>query len=617
MAAFASMARALCAAVLLPLLVITCDSPTSPTAASALSALQPMDGSAQLVATVTVKLSSSRIPVGGTSFAGARAIDENGTQLPSLFPSSFASSNPAVATVTSFGFVRGVGNGTASISATIDGVTGQAQIVVGTGITPGGTTVSQMAVATQPVGGISGSPLEVQPVVELRDASSQRVAGSTNPVTVSIASGTGTLSGATTVAAVDGVATFSGLRIIGVGTFTLRFTASGLPDVISAALTSMAAPPTELALVTAPSTSVASGAVFGTQPMIGLLDALGSPVRLAGILVTAAISSGGGTLGGTTSVLTDVAGQAIFTNLSISGQTGTRTLVFTAPGLEAVASPPISVIAPAPPDTTEPPPPTGTLLFGSDWSGDTGESTPAVTDGGRWSVIGNTEDRVTVVPATGLGFPSGMENVLRIRHRTSHAVGVYRDRGWPAPAINEHLYYRVYIRMSIAQADPPPLDNSAHPIMARPGTAAFALLQNLGQTFRWTLAINNSPNDNTHRFSFNAQRDAVYRFEFHYHRLTATTARLEVRVYDAGDVLVATGSDMPCTAGHLAAHTLADVGIVVFPSASTFDGLTGMTISHEGANWGPFSDDRVNMNYYGGVAVSRSGWIGPYRQGQR
>jgi PKD repeat protein len=48
--------------------------------------------------------------------------------------------------------------------------------------------------------------------------------------------------------------------------------------------------------------------------------------------VTVAIGSGGGELGGTRQVSTDASGQAAFTDLSISGTPGPRTLVFTAPG---------------------------------------------------------------------------------------------------------------------------------------------------------------------------------------------------------------------------------------------------------------------------------------------
>src|SRR5688500_17174556 len=112
MAAYASRARALCAAVLLPLLAITCDSPTSPSSAST-GDLRAHGGSASIVTSVSVKLLLTRIAIGSASFASARAIDENGNQLTQLFPSSWTSSNPGVATVSSTGFVRGVGNGTA------------------------------------------------------------------------------------------------------------------------------------------------------------------------------------------------------------------------------------------------------------------------------------------------------------------------------------------------------------------------------------------------------------------------------------------------------------------------------------------------------------------------
>ena len=66
--------------------------------------------------------------------------------------------------------------------------------------------------------------------------------------------------------------------------------------------------------------------------MIQLRDSQGYDLAQAGVLVTVAIGSGGGELGGTRQVTTDASGQASFTNLSISGPPGRRTLIFTAPG---------------------------------------------------------------------------------------------------------------------------------------------------------------------------------------------------------------------------------------------------------------------------------------------
>ncbi|MFN7622526.1 MAG: Ig-like domain-containing protein, partial [Acidobacteriota bacterium] len=85
-------------------------------------------------------------------------------------------------------------------------------------VTPGAAT--QLVLTTAPAGSASGTALTIQPVVTIRDAQGNTVTGSTAAVTVAISSGTGgTLGGTTTVSAVDGVATFSGLTLAGtVGT---------------------------------------------------------------------------------------------------------------------------------------------------------------------------------------------------------------------------------------------------------------------------------------------------------------------------------------------------------------------------------------------------------------
>ena len=83
----------------------------------------------------------------------------------------------------------------------------------------------------------------------------------------------------------------------------------------------------------APSASAQSGIAFPQQPVVRIEDGTGNPVSQAGTAVTASIASGGGTLGGTTSVNTSASGVATFTNLAISGTAGPRTLDFSATGL--------------------------------------------------------------------------------------------------------------------------------------------------------------------------------------------------------------------------------------------------------------------------------------------
>jgi PKD repeat protein len=102
--------------------------------------------------------------------------------------------------------------------------------------------------------------------------------------------------------------------------------------------TAAAAAPPSLFILTQPSASARNGIPLGRQPVVQLRDSRGSDVAQAGVLVTAAIGSGGGELGGTRQVSTDGSGKATFADLSISGAPGSRTLIFTAPGYAQATS---------------------------------------------------------------------------------------------------------------------------------------------------------------------------------------------------------------------------------------------------------------------------------------
>jgi hypothetical protein len=86
---------------------------------------------------------------------------------------------------------------------------------------------SKVMITTQPAGAFTGTVFSTQPVVKITDAGGNTITSSTANVIASIASGTGTLTGITTVAAVNGVATFTNLKITGTGNHTLIFTAAG------------------------------------------------------------------------------------------------------------------------------------------------------------------------------------------------------------------------------------------------------------------------------------------------------------------------------------------------------------------------------------------------------
>lgn len=100
---------------------------------------------------------------------------------------------------------------------------------------------------------------------------------------------------------------------------------------------------TALAIVQQPPGAAGSGVPLDPQPAVRLLNARGLPVAQSGVLVTAALAAGSGGLGGTVAVRTDAEGVATWTNLSITGATGSRTLRFEAAGLAGVAATPVQL----------------------------------------------------------------------------------------------------------------------------------------------------------------------------------------------------------------------------------------------------------------------------------
>src|SRR5207247_2421769 len=120
-------------------------------------------------------------------------------------------------------------------------------------------------------------------------------------VTAAIATGGGTLGGTLTAATNgSGVASFTNLTITGTaGDRTLSFSATGLTVATSGTITVTAGTATQLTLTTQPSSTAQSGVVFAQQPVARRRDGVGNAVSQAGVTVTAAIATGGGTLGGT------------------------------------------------------------------------------------------------------------------------------------------------------------------------------------------------------------------------------------------------------------------------------------------------------------------------------
>ena len=298
------------------------------------------------VAAPSVRVSdASNNPVSGVNVTFTLTAG-NGSISPAS-PAVVATNASGIASLTTW--TLGATPGTNTVTATAAGLAGSPVTFNATGSAPAAT---QLAITTQPSGAVSGLALTTQPVIEIRDASNALVSTSSAPVTASIASGTGALVGTQTVNAVNGVATFSNLRIDGAGSHTLQFTSTGLTAATSSAFTATQQA-ASLQMQTQPA-GATSGEAFTTQPVVRILDNAGLIVTTgagATLSVGASIASGSGTIGGTTSV-NAVNGLATFTNLSITG-TGAHTIEFetTTPALSIVSAS-VDVQAAAPVATT-------------------------------------------------------------------------------------------------------------------------------------------------------------------------------------------------------------------------------------------------------------------------
>ena len=152
-----------------------------------------------------------------------------------------------------------------------------------------------------------------------------------------------------------GLASFTGLGLSGgVGSYILTFTVgtatTAFPIVLepgdATSLRVLARMPDDNCPDNRESVSVSSTPArsqFCVPFRVLLTDDAGNEVKQSGLPVTSELSSGGGTLNGTATVETNRDGVAVFTDLSIDGPRGERTLRFTADGLKSDVSAPVYI----------------------------------------------------------------------------------------------------------------------------------------------------------------------------------------------------------------------------------------------------------------------------------
>ena len=260
-------------------------------------------------------------------------LDGPSQTLPALY--SMAASNFHDITSGNNGFAAGPG---------YDLVTGIGSPANSFALTLSGYHTAHVAFAQQPPSSVTaGATISPAVTVDVLDANGNLNTTDNSNVTISLTGG-GTLNGTLTVAAVNGVATFSDLSINLAGTYHLQASDGTLGSALSTAFTVMATSPSKLAYLQEP-TAAAGGATIAPAVTVVVEDKFGNLDTGDTSAVTLGVASGPGTLSGT---LTEnaVAGIATFADLSIQTP-GAYTLIASDGTLVTVTS--VSFVISPPP----------------------------------------------------------------------------------------------------------------------------------------------------------------------------------------------------------------------------------------------------------------------------
>lgn len=265
-------------------------------------------------------------------------------------------------------------------------------------------------------------------------------------------------------------------------------------------------------------------------------------------------------------------------------------------------------------------------LFFADWATQSGNSTTAFSDGGKFDLLTDTGGIASceVITPTGLGFPTNMAKVVRIGPLPSEVdsgpIG-RKTSGIAIPAVGESLYYRWYYR----HMQPEVLygDFQTHPFQdgnAQGDTNWMWLVYHYGMSEpsypftpasnQWCIGpqFNATAFPNLRTFAPPLQRALTYRVEQRIHRIGATTFNYYLRVYDE-----ATSMDVP---------VVSEVDLVKENGAAwdnptlTFhnvNNLAGINFGNNGiGSNAPVPPWPILHSYQGGLAVTSDDYCGRY-----
>jgi hypothetical protein len=248
-----------------------------------------------------------------------------------------------------------------------------------------------------------------QPKVTVQDAFGNIVTADTSSVTLAIGMNpsTGTLSGTKTVAAVNGVATFSGLSIDKAGTaYTLAATDGGLTGATSNSFNITVGAAAKLVFSTQPGGGTAASA-WAQQPAVTVQDAGGNPVTGSSASITLAIGTnpGGGTLTCTANPRAASSGVATYAGCKINKAGTGYTLTATATGLTSATSSPFDIVAGP-----------GTKLAFTSSSDDCSSGSVSVGNGGTFT------SKVSITDASGNPTPAGSPTTVSLSNDQSNSL---------------------------------------------------------------------------------------------------------------------------------------------------------------------------------------------------
>ena len=184
---------------------------------------------------------------------------------------------------------------------------------------------TQLVLASSAQGAVNGQLFATPPTIHVADDEGNPVTGANFPVVLTVSDGA-SLTGPTTVSAIDGIAVFNSTGLAGpAGTYTLIYTATLAVGPRSASQSITLAPGAAASYIVSPS---ASNPAVGTVVTITaqLVDSHNSPISSAGKVVTWSVTGQNGSFSAATSQ-TDASGRATvsYTADTVDGKTGTIT----------------------------------------------------------------------------------------------------------------------------------------------------------------------------------------------------------------------------------------------------------------------------------------------------